>query len=326
MSTQTIKAIETQYKGYRFRSRLEARWAVFFDALGLAWEYEKEGYDLGDAGWYLPDFWLPEQEVWVEVKADHAAPPQHRIFLAGKMTDWRSRLNTHGYEITGPDADLRVWNEPSRWIEDVDEETGKPIRYQTGEGFEATATPWAHDSGTNAIEYACEYLWEWNRTAIAIADTVFAWIDTDNALGTVAEAAWAVGVGKQVYLAAPSICIDNCWGHGGGNFTEWWVLEKMATQVKECTDPQEAFDHWFPPSTADHDGKSAALSSAGADVINVCGVPDEKAVLVQFREGKMANRRYTWLHFLATDYTHVSAAYAAARSARFEHGESGVNQ
>lgn len=31
-----MKAIETRYKGYRFRSRLEARWAVFFDALGLS--------------------------------------------------------------------------------------------------------------------------------------------------------------------------------------------------------------------------------------------------------------------------------------------------
>ena len=30
-----IKAIETYYKGYRFRSRLEARWAVFFDAAGI---------------------------------------------------------------------------------------------------------------------------------------------------------------------------------------------------------------------------------------------------------------------------------------------------
>ncbi|MCB6994492.1 hypothetical protein LI177_13475 [bacterium 210820-DFI.6.37] len=27
-----LKAIQTEYKGYRFRSRLEARWAVFFDA------------------------------------------------------------------------------------------------------------------------------------------------------------------------------------------------------------------------------------------------------------------------------------------------------
>ncbi len=63
-----IKAIETVYKGYRFRSRLEARWAVFFDALGVKWVYEPEGYDLGDAGWYLPDFWLPQVKSFAEVK------------------------------------------------------------------------------------------------------------------------------------------------------------------------------------------------------------------------------------------------------------------
>ena len=34
-----IKAIETYYKGYRFRSRLEARWAVFFDAACVEYEY-----------------------------------------------------------------------------------------------------------------------------------------------------------------------------------------------------------------------------------------------------------------------------------------------
>ena len=32
------------------RSRLEARWSVFFDALGLAWRYQIEGFDLGAAG------------------------------------------------------------------------------------------------------------------------------------------------------------------------------------------------------------------------------------------------------------------------------------
>jgi hypothetical protein len=63
-----FKAIETSYKGYRFRSRLEARWAVFFDTLRMRWEYEKEGFDLGEAGWFLPDFWLPEMRVWFEVK------------------------------------------------------------------------------------------------------------------------------------------------------------------------------------------------------------------------------------------------------------------
>lgn len=66
-----IKAIETRYKGYRFRSRLEARWAVFFDSLGVAWEYELQGFDLGAAGWYLPDFRLPSPRVWIEVKPAH---------------------------------------------------------------------------------------------------------------------------------------------------------------------------------------------------------------------------------------------------------------
>lgn len=64
------KAIETVYNGYRFRSRLEARWAVFFDKLGVPYEYEKEGFDLGTDGWYLPDFWLPEQKCWIEIKAE----------------------------------------------------------------------------------------------------------------------------------------------------------------------------------------------------------------------------------------------------------------
>lgn len=83
-----IKVIETQYKGYRFRSRLEARWAVFFDALGVAWEYEKEGYDLGVVGYYLPDFWLPQQKCWVEIKPDELSRTETDKALAlAKMTE-----------------------------------------------------------------------------------------------------------------------------------------------------------------------------------------------------------------------------------------------
>ncbi|WP_430491872.1 hypothetical protein [Pseudomonas fulva] len=67
-----LKAIETNYKGYKFRSRLEARWAVFFDDIGAPWEYEKQGYDLGGGLKFLPDFWLPHHELFFEVKG---APP-----------------------------------------------------------------------------------------------------------------------------------------------------------------------------------------------------------------------------------------------------------
>lgn len=51
-----IRAIEAEYNGYRFRSRLEARWAVFFDALGVEYEYEPEGFELPSGKRYLPDF------------------------------------------------------------------------------------------------------------------------------------------------------------------------------------------------------------------------------------------------------------------------------
>lgn len=63
-----IKPIETKYNGYKFRSRLEARWAVFFDEIGAKYEYELEGYVLPDGSRYLPDFFLPEIGVHVEVK------------------------------------------------------------------------------------------------------------------------------------------------------------------------------------------------------------------------------------------------------------------
>lgn len=70
----TLKAIETHYKGFRFRSRLEARWAVFLDAADLSWSYEAEGYDLGEDGRYLPDFWIPELGCWLEIKGARPNP------------------------------------------------------------------------------------------------------------------------------------------------------------------------------------------------------------------------------------------------------------
>lgn len=52
-------AIPTIYRGIKFRSRLEARWATFLDAIGADWQYEPQGYTAGGVS-YLPDFWLPE--------------------------------------------------------------------------------------------------------------------------------------------------------------------------------------------------------------------------------------------------------------------------
>ncbi len=74
--TMTIKPIETRYRGFRCRSRLEARWMVFFDHLGIEYHYEPEGFDLGELGYYLPDFWLPQVEMWAEVKGRPFSPDE----------------------------------------------------------------------------------------------------------------------------------------------------------------------------------------------------------------------------------------------------------
>jgi hypothetical protein len=66
-----MKPIETIHSGYRFRSRLEARWAVFFETLGIKYRYEDDGFPLKDGTWYLPDFWLPELRKFVEIKPEN---------------------------------------------------------------------------------------------------------------------------------------------------------------------------------------------------------------------------------------------------------------
>lgn len=95
-----INPIETVYKGHRFRSRLEARWAVFFDVLGIEWEYEIEGFkitanwsDKGTKTWYyLPDFYLPESKTWVEVKGLIEDVSDDYWFMLACVVDWGGYL------------------------------------------------------------------------------------------------------------------------------------------------------------------------------------------------------------------------------------------
>jgi hypothetical protein len=76
-------AIATEYKGHQFRSRLEARWAVFFDAMGLEWQYEPQGYEFGGER-YLPDFFV-KKIGWVEVKGSSNVEELLRIVRAASL-------------------------------------------------------------------------------------------------------------------------------------------------------------------------------------------------------------------------------------------------
>lgn len=65
----TLVAKKTVYQGYKFNSRLEATWACYFDLMGVPWLYEVDAYNL-DGLTYIPDFWLPELKMWLEIKGE----------------------------------------------------------------------------------------------------------------------------------------------------------------------------------------------------------------------------------------------------------------
>ena len=97
-----LRPIETTYAGCRFRSRLEARWAVFFDALAIPWHYEPQGW-VAEGAPYLPDFWLPSQNVWYEVKGTEPLPG-YRPRLEGLAVGTKRRLVLAIGDIPRPDT------------------------------------------------------------------------------------------------------------------------------------------------------------------------------------------------------------------------------
>lgn len=158
MDTPTIKPIETHYAGCRFRSRLEARWAVFFDTLKIKWEYEREGYEVEDrlyltgtdAWYYLPDFWLPEYELHAEVKGsfDSAGFLQFLSAAADLSSPRGGCGGGNDSLILGP-------------IPLPDNYSAYPIRLHMHKGDLQTSPFWA---GSRFYKFVC---WEFNRGVIA---------------------------------------------------------------------------------------------------------------------------------------------------------------
>lgn len=84
-----FRAIETVYNGVVYRSRLEARFAVLWDTLGVDHLYEAEGYET-PYGRYLPDQWLPG--VYMASRAVKG------VLLEIKPEGWDEKLTVHRTE------------------------------------------------------------------------------------------------------------------------------------------------------------------------------------------------------------------------------------
>lgn len=127
--------IPTWYSGVLYRSRLEARYATFFDALGIVFEYETQGFDV-DGIWYLPDFMLPAAGgiIWAEVKPSWDADPEgvqkFRHFTAVRPQPSMAALLV-GIPSTGPghvvvfDGDFYA-DDPLKGLREDDSQEWRP--------------------------------------------------------------------------------------------------------------------------------------------------------------------------------------------------------
>ena len=121
---QAVKPIPATVYGVTTRSRLEARWIIFFERAGIPWEYEPQAYRVGSRG-YLPDFRIRPHhgadQAWMEIKplADTFDDPR----WAGTVTASGLMLFTvrgmhHRGDVCGRDHTVRVWH-PSGMVADV---------------------------------------------------------------------------------------------------------------------------------------------------------------------------------------------------------------
>ncbi len=101
-----MRAIPTVYDGEQYRSRLEVRWKIFFDALNIQTVYEPRTFAL-ISGNYIPDLWLPRQQVYVEIKGfeDHQS----------KSFDDSIRYQELVNQTKTPLLRIKGWPDPTRY-------------------------------------------------------------------------------------------------------------------------------------------------------------------------------------------------------------------
>ena len=159
-----IKPIETIYDGYKFRSRLEARWAVFFDALGVPYEYESEGFVLPSGRQYLPDFKVKcygtrghirdnPWDLWIEVKGNMSKEDASRIRefsgINDSMNNWMTDQAEEDYRpilvVGNIPAPENAWDPTYEWREHYKSWEVSPFNYELIDGDWFGAFPAALD-------------------------------------------------------------------------------------------------------------------------------------------------------------------------------------
>jgi len=94
-----IKTKPTFYKGVWFDSRTEAKYALAWDLLGIRYKIEEEKYTDHEGRGFIPDFYLPDYQLWVEVASDRPEAQARKIPRCHALADATSQavLLTKGF-------------------------------------------------------------------------------------------------------------------------------------------------------------------------------------------------------------------------------------
>ena len=106
-----ITFVDNRGASIPMRSRLEAKWAIFFSHCGLEWAYEPLTFVLPDRQVYTPDFYLPDVG-WLEIKATvadaQAAEAKLRTFARHRKSLIPETKRTEFYTICAPEPRFDV--------------------------------------------------------------------------------------------------------------------------------------------------------------------------------------------------------------------------
>ena len=298
----TVQAIETVYKGYRFRSRLEARWAVVFDQAGLHWQYEAEGFVV-DGVRYLPDFYLEELNTLIEIKPrkeeEWKLPPT--VYMAGKMgaRNWRNWRPS-----SLPDVSVHEEIEVFR----IFDTNGRDFFYSGPFGDIMSNHSFLHGLDSAAWCYEEEVI-KRSFDGIKSSDCVLVLIDQTDVFGTLVEIGYAKAWGKKIFVAVVSSEEEVPYGEWFKEFHEMWFAIKCATEHKLfIKDIPGAVDWLFDMAGISIRPEVRLLSSVASGLSKgwsiIYGTPGEHIIHGSLR-----------LDPYLTGFTD------AGRHARFEHGE-----
>ncbi|MFA4904740.1 MAG: hypothetical protein WC600_18595 [Desulfobaccales bacterium] len=119
-----IRPVKVLVKGQKYRSKTEGRWAIFFDALNIDFQYEPRyfkllwsepsplsSYEDNTYKKYLPDFWIPLKTdenagagLWVEIKGSETSAEE-----LIKLQLLTNKTGHYGYIFQGPPGSPKVY-------------------------------------------------------------------------------------------------------------------------------------------------------------------------------------------------------------------------